>query len=199
MNPPTAESALSLPAPTKRPASVDSPSQLSHPASEKDLPIEPVSETRLPSEDEAPDGGLEAWLVAVGACCIFFCTLGFTNSFGVFQEYYSSHQLHDKSKDDVAWIGSLSTFLQMAAGSAGGPLFDRYGAWVCFFHPASRYRSSNNVLGNPPIRCHLCVFHHDVEHVSPLLAFHACAGCARGPEYWTFDVLFHDRRLAVLR
>ena len=78
----------------------------------------------------APDGGLEAWLVAVGASSIFFCTLGFTNSFGVFQEYYMTHQLRDYSANSIAWIGSLCTFLQFGVGLIGGPLFDRYGSWV---------------------------------------------------------------------
>lgn len=79
---------------------------------------------------DAPDGGLKAWLAAAGGSCIFFAALGFANAFGVFEEYYLSHQLAGKSADDVAWIGSLATCLQFAAGALGGPLFDRYGAWV---------------------------------------------------------------------
>jgi hypothetical protein len=78
----------------------------------------------------APDGGLEAWLVAAGGACIFFSCLGFSNAFGTFQQYYRTHQLHDRSTDDVAWIGSLSMFIQFGAGAIGGPMFDRYGAWV---------------------------------------------------------------------
>lgn len=79
---------------------------------------------------DAPDGGLEAWLVAAGASCVFFCGLGFANGWGVFQEYYMAHQLREESVDNVAWIGSISAFLSFLAGGAGGPLFDRYGAWV---------------------------------------------------------------------
>lgn len=79
----------------------------------------------------APDGGLTAWLVAIGASCTIFSTLGFANSFGVLQEYYAVHQLEGKAPDDIAWIGSLSAFLQFATGAIAGPLFDRYGAWVC--------------------------------------------------------------------
>ncbi|KAL2843598.1 major facilitator superfamily domain-containing protein [Aspergillus pseudodeflectus] len=78
----------------------------------------------------APDGGLKAWLVAAGAACTIFSTLGFANSFGVLQEYYAVHQLRGESADRIAWIGSLSAFFQFAAGGIGGPLFDRYGAWV---------------------------------------------------------------------
>jgi multisubunit Na+/H+ antiporter MnhB subunit len=80
---------------------------------------------------KAPDGGLRAWLVTAGTACIFFSALGFSNSFGIFEEYYLSHQLKNESADKVAWIGSLAAFLQFATGALGGPLFDRYGAWVC--------------------------------------------------------------------
>ncbi|CEJ61552.1 hypothetical protein PMG11_10083 [Penicillium brasilianum] len=88
---------------------------------------ESISIEALP---DAPDGGLKAWLAAAGGSCIFFAALGFANAFGVFEEYYLSHQLIGKSADDVAWIGSLAACLQFGAGALGGPLFDRYGAWV---------------------------------------------------------------------
>ncbi|KAF5648913.1 riboflavin transporter MCH5 [Fusarium sp. NRRL 52700] len=78
----------------------------------------------------APDGGLQAWLVAAGAACIFFSCLGFANSFGVLQEYYMTHQLRGHSDDAIAWIGSVSTFIQFAVGALSGPMFDRYGSWV---------------------------------------------------------------------
>ena len=81
--------------------------------------------------DPAPDGGLRAWLVAAGGATIFFCCLGFSNSFGAFEEFYLTHQLSHESPGRVAWIGSISVFLQFAAGAIGGPLFDRFGAWVC--------------------------------------------------------------------
>ncbi|KAI1101419.1 MFS general substrate transporter [Jackrogersella minutella] len=79
---------------------------------------------------EAPDGGFRAWLVTIGASCIFFSALGFSNAFGVFEQYYLTHQLEGQSPDDVAWIGSLAMFLQFLSGNIGGPLFDRFGAWV---------------------------------------------------------------------
>jgi hypothetical protein len=78
----------------------------------------------------APDGGLKAWLNAAGCFCIFFCCLGFTSCFGVLQEYYSTHQLKEHSMDQIAWIGSLASFMQFAGGAVCGPLFDRYGVWV---------------------------------------------------------------------
>lgn len=90
--------------------------------------------------DKAPDGGLQAWLTTAGTACTFFAALGFANSFGVFEEYYLSHQLKNEPADKIAWIGSLSAFLQFATGAVGGPLFDRYGAWVC---PPIIYLTSN--------------------------------------------------------
>lgn len=78
----------------------------------------------------APDGGTRAWLNVFSAFCITFGCLGFTSCFGVLQEYYSTHQLRDHTHDQIAWIGSVSSFIQFSGGAIGGPMFDRYGAWV---------------------------------------------------------------------
>lgn len=77
-----------------------------------------------------PDGGTRAWLVAAGSSMAFFCTLGYTNSFGVFQAYYKLHQLPDCTEDQISWIGGIQAFLIFATGVVGGPLFDRFGAWT---------------------------------------------------------------------
>lgn len=82
-----------------------------------------------------PDGGTQAWLVAAGTAGVLFCTMGYTNSFGVFQAYYMTHQLQNETPDRIAWIGSLQNFLIFASGAIGGPLFDRFGARVIY--PAS--------------------------------------------------------------
>lgn len=87
-------------------------------------------EDRQPPEHDFPEGGLRAWLVAAGTAGILFCTLGYSNSFGVFQAYYIHNQLRDHSPDDISWIGSVQVFLVFALGVIGGPIFDRYGAWV---------------------------------------------------------------------
>ncbi|KAF5017887.1 hypothetical protein F66182_10155 [Fusarium sp. NRRL 66182] len=93
------------------------------------------SQAATPKDDESrennfPDGGLQAWLVAAGAAAVFFCTLGYTNAFGIFQAYYMFSQMPERSADDIAWIGSVQAFLIFATGAVGGPLFDRFGAWV---------------------------------------------------------------------
>jgi len=89
-------------------------------------------EDRQPLEHDFPEGGLRAWLVAAGTAGILFCTLGYSNSFGVFQAYYIHNQLRDHSPDDISWIGSVQVCLVFALGVIGGPIFDRYGAWVSF-------------------------------------------------------------------
>jgi MFS family permease len=83
-----------------------------------------------PKFDAAPEGGVRAWFVVAGAASIAFSGLGILNSFGVFQEYYMRHQLQHESADRIAWIGSLTAFLQFTGSAISGPLFDRLGAWV---------------------------------------------------------------------
>jgi hypothetical protein len=85
----------------------------------------------IPNFDKGPDGGARAWLVAAGGFAILFCCLGFSNSFGTFEEYYLTHQLRGESPDNIAWIGPVSVFLQFAAGLVGGPMFDHFSASVC--------------------------------------------------------------------
>ncbi|KAF1938230.1 MFS general substrate transporter [Clathrospora elynae] len=92
---------------------------------------EPITEDEeIAALGPAPDGGLKAWLNAAGGFCIFFSCLGFTSCFGVLQEYYSTHQLRDHTMNQIAWIGSLASFIQFAGGALGGPMFDRYGVWI---------------------------------------------------------------------
>ncbi|KAF5347922.1 hypothetical protein D9756_010140 [Leucocoprinus leucothites] len=61
----------------------------------------------LTSEDDFPDGGLQAWLVVFGAMCSCFATFGYVNSWGIFQAYYQETILEDYSPSAIAWIGSI--------------------------------------------------------------------------------------------
>ncbi|KAI9830253.1 MAG: hypothetical protein M1819_005780 [Sarea resinae] len=86
-----------------------------------------------------PDGGLEAWLVVMGAFCCLFCSFGWINCIGVFQEYYQTHQLKDFSSSTVSWISSLETFMMFLGGPIIGKLYDNYGPryillFGTFFH-----------------------------------------------------------------
>lgn len=66
------------------------------------------------------------------------------NSFGIFETYYSSHQLADKTPSDIAWIGSFQIYCMFSGGLFAGRIFDSHGPrWlllcgsclfiVCFF------------------------------------------------------------------
>lgn len=92
-----------------------------------------------PTEDDFPEGGARAWTVAAGTACVLFATLGYSNCFGIFQAYYSLHQLEGETPDNISWIGSTQMVVMFLTGCVAGPLFDRYGANVSplmnpFFH-----------------------------------------------------------------
>ncbi|KAF4977212.1 hypothetical protein FZEAL_6240 [Fusarium zealandicum] len=75
----------------------------------------------------APDGGLTAWLVVLGAWCTSFCSFGWINSVGAFQEYYERDLLRNYSSSTIAWIPSLQIFFIMGMGPIIGKLYDTYG------------------------------------------------------------------------
>lgn len=81
-------------------------------------------------EDEYPEGGWRAWSVAIGNSWVMFSTLGYVNSWGVYQAYYETHQLHNASPSSIAWIESLQAFFIFSGGLIVGPLFDRYGGKI---------------------------------------------------------------------
>src|SRR5690242_16151733 len=59
----------------------------------------------VPGEyQEYPDGGLQAWLVVLGAWCAMVPTMGMINTFGVLQAWVAHHQLADYSESTVGWI-----------------------------------------------------------------------------------------------
>ncbi|KAL5339375.1 major facilitator superfamily domain-containing protein [Aspergillus crustosus] len=107
-------------------------------------PAEKPEEATLPLEETAPevkpddrrpdfpDGGSRAWGVALGNAGVMFCTLGYVNSWGVYQAYYQANQLRNESPSSIAWIGSLQSFFIFSASLVGGPLFDRYGSKVIY-------------------------------------------------------------------
>ncbi|KAK2591729.1 hypothetical protein QQS21_010583 [Conoideocrella luteorostrata] len=74
-----------------------------------------------------PDGGTTAWLVVLGAWCCSFCSPGWINSMGTFQEYYELGPLHDYSSSTIAWIPSLQLFFLFGLGPIVGRIFDNYG------------------------------------------------------------------------
>ncbi|KAI9729218.1 MAG: hypothetical protein M1834_007010 [Cirrosporium novae-zelandiae] len=74
-----------------------------------------------------PDGGWEAWGVALGAWCALVPTFGLLNTIGILQAWLSTHQLEGSSEARVGWIFSIFTFFFYFGGVQVGPIFDAYG------------------------------------------------------------------------
>ncbi|RKK21356.1 hypothetical protein BFJ66_g17030 [Fusarium oxysporum f. sp. cepae] len=90
---------------------------------------EPELEATLPlalQQPDPPNGGV-AWLVVLGAWCASFCSFGWINSVGEFQEYYQNELLPNYSPSTISWIPSLQIFFMMAMGPIVGKLYDSYG------------------------------------------------------------------------
>jgi MFS family permease len=123
--------------PSSLPEKPGSITPLTPDASEKspELALSPSLEDHEAIASPPPDGGLRAWLVAIGASAAFFCTTGYNSTFGVFAAYYLYNQMPDRTADEIAWIGSLQAFLMLGSGIVVGPLYDRYGQWL--FRPAA--------------------------------------------------------------
>ncbi|CEL10067.1 hypothetical protein ASPCAL13195 [Aspergillus calidoustus] len=84
-----------------------------------------LSQPKTPSEYTP-----RAWGVICGASLSLFCSVGFINSFGVFQEYYLQHQLKDESESTVAWLGGVSIFFIFLGSVVSGSLMDLFGPTV---------------------------------------------------------------------
>ncbi|KAK6866411.1 MFS transporter [Apiospora arundinis] len=76
-----------------------------------------------------PKTSARAWLALLGASLALFCTVGFLNAFGVFQEYYTTY-IPGHTASDISWIGSLSIFLLYAGSPFGGILVDKIGPTI---------------------------------------------------------------------
>ncbi|KAI0717823.1 major facilitator superfamily domain-containing protein [Cerioporus squamosus] len=71
-----------------------------------------------------PDGGRTAWLTIAGAWMVQFCTFGYLNAFGVYQDFYTREFLSHESPSNISWIGSVQLFLMYAPGVLVGHTFD---------------------------------------------------------------------------
>ena len=78
-----------------------------------------------------PDGGFEAWVVVAGCWCALFCSFGWINCIGIFQEYYQHNILSNLSPSTISWIPSLETFMMFAGGPIFGKTIDNHGVkWL---------------------------------------------------------------------
>ncbi|KAI0178748.1 MFS general substrate transporter [Hypoxylon sp. FL1284] len=71
------------------------------------------------------DAGWKAWTQVLASFCICFCTVGVSNSFGVFQSYYQSNLLDSYWPSTISWIGTTQGFLLDVVSFVSGPLYDK--------------------------------------------------------------------------
>lgn len=71
-----------------------------------------------------PNGGSRAWLVVLGVFFLFIETWGISSSYGAWQQYYQDVLLPSQPPSNLAWIGSIQSFLLVITGLIAGPLFD---------------------------------------------------------------------------
>ncbi|PPQ63899.1 hypothetical protein CVT24_010366 [Panaeolus cyanescens] len=80
-----------------------------------------------------PDGGWRAWSVVFGVFLSQFCTFGYTNSYGVYNDFYvreylgktsTSSQIRLTAVNEPIWIGSVQLWLVLSSGIFSGRAFD---------------------------------------------------------------------------
>ncbi|GAA5873566.1 hypothetical protein JCM16303_001166 [Sporobolomyces ruberrimus] len=74
---------------------------------------------------DPPDGGIRAWLNVTGGFLVLFASFGYTNSWGVYQAYYSQTVYREYSNSAISWIGSVQLCLFFLLALVAGPLFDK--------------------------------------------------------------------------
>ncbi|CAG8373853.1 unnamed protein product [Penicillium salamii] len=88
-------------------------------------PTDVISEIEQPALAPA-DEGKAAWLMLASSCVIQLPVWGFSTVFGVFQEYYSTHDVLRGSKGDLATVGTTSTGLLYLLSPVIFTLLTRY-------------------------------------------------------------------------
>ncbi|KAG9074018.1 hypothetical protein FS749_014467, partial [Ceratobasidium sp. UAMH 11750] len=86
------------------------------------------------AQSNVPEGGLTAWMTVAGSWLILFCTFGYLNAYGVFQDYYVREYMTNKTTSVISWIGSTQLCLLFMMGLVSGKLFDMgYFHWCIGF------------------------------------------------------------------
>ncbi|KAK4547460.1 hypothetical protein LTR36_001116 [Oleoguttula mirabilis] len=100
-------------------------------------PTEVTGQEQQPRDALPPtDGGYQAWLVLAGCFVINVFIWGFAFSFGVLQEYYTTHEPFASSPQGIPAIGTTATglmYLLMPVyflGLQRWPVLKRYSTWA---------------------------------------------------------------------
>ncbi|KAJ5444565.1 MFS monocarboxylate transporter [Penicillium daleae] len=110
---------------------MSSPTHETETISLSEIPARRSSNDVTPSEIEQPslppaDGGKAAWLLLASCCLIQLPVWGFSTVFGIFQEYYSTHNVLQGDKGDLATVGTTSTGLLYLLSPVTFTLLTRY-------------------------------------------------------------------------
>lgn len=74
---------------------------------------------------EFPEGGLQGWLTLLGVWIVQFVTFGYTNAYGVYNDFYVREYLSPKyASSEISWIGSVQLLLVLSSGLVTGRAFD---------------------------------------------------------------------------
>lgn len=76
-----------------------------------------------------PEGGRQAWTVAIGSFFGLIAVFGTINSVGAVQAFVSTNQLAGQSDVKISWIFSVFLFLGPLLTLQVGPIFDLYGPY----------------------------------------------------------------------
>lgn len=87
----------------------------------------PVDPAQTHDEITYPEGGIEAWLVVLGAFCGLTASLGIYNTSGVFSAVVSQTILPEETPSTLAWLFSIYAFVNWICGVQIGPTFDSFG------------------------------------------------------------------------
>ncbi|OGE53466.1 hypothetical protein PENARI_c007G04690 [Penicillium arizonense] len=94
-----------------------------------------VTEIEQPALAPA-DGGRAAWLMLASCCLIQLPVWGFSTVFGIFQEYYTTHDVLQGSKGDLATVGTSSTGILYLLSPVTFTLLTRYSRLQYYSAPA---------------------------------------------------------------
>lgn len=87
--------------------------------------------TRIPTTDagssQSNDNEAKAWIAVAAAFAVLFVGVGYTNTYGVFQDYYQKHLFPDIPRDKIIVIGSVPASLYFILGAFTGRFADLAG------------------------------------------------------------------------
>ncbi|KAF2132196.1 MFS general substrate transporter [Dothidotthia symphoricarpi CBS 119687] len=98
--------------------------------SSSDLPSRRTSESTADTEScciKENEGNRAAWLTVLGSVLVYYSSFGIMNSFGFFQNFYTSDFLEHTSPPTIAFIGTLQIALMNSLAAISGALCDYYG------------------------------------------------------------------------